>query len=316
MTIQSQDGQATKVVLARQQAPGDAAPEREIQGVYPAPEFHWVGDGFRVAGYFSSIPDVVRKLSPFLLLDYHAPYNYPATRERRGVGTHPHRGFETVTLAWEGSIAHRDSTGNGGVIGPGDVQWMTAASGILHEEFHEENCGRRGGPFQMAQLWVNLPGAHKMDRPGYQAIVAEQMGSVSLPNDSGLVRVIAGEYLGEKGPAKTFTPINLFDVRLNPKGRIDFSFPAHQNTAFLLMKGNVSINGKRKATDNDFVLFENIGEHIAIEAESEAHLLVLSGEPIDEPVVQYGPFVMNSEREIHEAISDFNRGAFGQMERS
>lgn len=314
MTTRSSDSKATKTVLDHQQAPGDAAKEREIQGVYPAPEFHLVGDGFRVAGYFSSIPDAVQTLSPFLLLDYHAPYDYPATRERRGVGPHPHRGFETVTLAWEGSIAHQDSVGNGGVIDPGDVQWMTAASGILHQEYHEESYGLRGGPFQMAQLWVNLPRAHKMNRPGYQSILADQIVSVSLPNGSGLVRVIAGEYLGEKGVAKTFTPINLFDVRLNPEGRVDFLFPAHQNTAFLLMKGNVSINGRRRATANDFVLFENIGEQITIEAESEAHLLVLNGEPIDEPVVQYGPFVMNSEREIHEAISDFNRGRFGQLE--
>ena len=305
---------STKVARTPQPARSDSAPEREIQGVYPAPGLHWVGDGFRVAGYFSSIPDVVEKLSPFLLLDYHPSYTYPATHERRGVGPHPHRGFETVTLAWQGSVAHHDSTGRGGVIGPGDVQWMTAASGILHREYHDASYARQGGPFQMAQLWVNLPRAHKTSPPGYQGIVADQMGSVTLPNDSGLVRVIAGEYQGAKGPAKTFTPINLFDVRLNRNGKVDFSFPAHQNTALLLMEGEVSINGKTKATTNDFVLFQNVGERISIEAESEAHVLVLNGEPIDEPVVQYGPFVMNTEREIHEAISDFNRGKFGHLE--
>jgi redox-sensitive bicupin YhaK (pirin superfamily) len=287
---------------------------REIEGIYPSPGLHWVGDGYRVAGYFSRIPDAFRKLSPFLLLDYHPTYDYPPTDQRRGVGVHPHRGFETVTLAWQGSVAHHDSTGAGGVIGPGDVQWMTAASGILHKEYHEENYGKRGGPLQMAQLWVNLPKAHKMAPPRYQPLVADKMGIVNLAGASGSVRVVAGEYQGVKGPAKTFSPINVFDARLNAGGKLELLFPARHNSALLVMKGEVTINGATPGSVNDFVLFENVGERIAIEARSEAQLLVLSGEPIDEPVVQYGPFVMNTSQEIQEAISDFNHGKFGYLE--
>ena len=310
MTNVSTEPKSKTAVSARP----EGATARPIEGIYPAPGTHWVGDGFRVAGYFSAIPDAVRKLSPFLLLDYHPPYDYPATSHRRGVGVHPHRGFETVSLAWQGSVAHQDSTGGGGIIGPGDAQWMTAASGILHKEYHEEGYGRAGGPFQMAQLWVNLPRAHKMSPPRYQAIVSDQMGKAMLPDGSGLVRVIAGEYLGVQGPAKTFTPINMFDARLNAKGKLDLSFPAHQNTALLVMKGDVSINGSATGRTNDLVVFENVGERITLEAGSEAHLLVLNGEPIDEPVVQYGPFVMTTEQEIRDAIADFKRGKFGQLE--
>lgn len=288
--------------------------ERSIAQVFGPPRAHWVGDGFRVMGYFSQIPEAERRLSPFLLLDYHAPYTYPATRnQRRGVGPHPHRGFETVTLAFQGSVAHHDSTGKGGVIGPGDVQWMTAASGILHREYHEEEFARQGGPMQMAQIWVNLPSAHKMDPPGYQALAANEMGLVKLPDEAGLVRVIAGEYQGVRGPAKTFTPINMFDVRLARQGRVELSFPARESTALLVMSGEVSINRKAKAGTNEFVLFENEGERIAIVAESEAQLALLNGEPIDEPVVSYGPFVMNTAQEIQEAITDFNRGKFGHL---
>jgi quercetin 2,3-dioxygenase len=288
--------------------------ERKIEGVYGAPPVHWVGDGFRVMGYFSAIPDLERKLSPFLLLDYGAPHQYPpTTNTRRGVGPHPHRGFETVTIAFQGSVAHHDSTGSGGVIGPGDVQWMTAGSGILHREYHAEAFARQGGPMQMAQLWVNLPKAHKMDTPRYQAIEAAQMGQVELPGEAGVVRVIAGAYRGVKGPASTYTPINLFDVRLNRMGRADFSFPSEENAALLVMKGEVTINGTPART-NDFVLFRNEGEQIAVEAGSEAQLLLLEGEPIREPVVAYGPFVMNTKQEIQQAITDFNRGKFGHLE--
>jgi redox-sensitive bicupin YhaK (pirin superfamily) len=273
-----------------------------------------VGDGFHVAGYFSAIPDAVRKLDPFLLLDYHPTYNYSPSERPRGVGVHPHRGFETVTLAWQGSVAHHDSTGAGGVIGPGDVQWMTAASGILHKEYHEASWARHGGPFQMAQLWVNLPKAHKMDAPGYQALVAGQMGQVTLPAESGVVRIIAGEFQGVKGPAKTCTPIHVSDVRLNAKGTVEFTFPARQNVGLLVMKGGIAINGTSQAKMHDFVVFENEGDRIAIEAATPAQLLVLAGEPIGEPVVQYGPFVMNTEREIQQAFADFNSGKFGHLE--
>ncbi len=286
---------------------------RAVQRIYPAPAVHWVGDGFRVAGYFNVIPEAARRLSPFLLLDYHAPYNYPATTARRGIGPHPHRGFETVTLAWQGSVAHHDSTGGGGVIGPGDVQWMTAGAGLLHQEYHDRTYAEHGGPFQMAQLWINLPKAHKMDPPRYQALVAGEMGIATLPDGAGSVRVIAGEYQGAKGPAKTFTPVNLFDVRLHRGGKVEFSFAPSENVAVLIMSGDVSINGETKATTSDFVVFDNVGAHIAIEATFDAHLLVLNGEPIDEPVVQHGPFVMNTEREIREAIADFQMGKFGRL---
>jgi len=287
---------------------------RGIEGIYAPPRIHWVGDGFRVAGYLSAIPDAVRKLSPFLLLDYHATYEYAPTSHRRGVGVHPHRGFETVTLAWQGSVAHHDSTGAGGVIGPGDVQWMTAASGILHKEYHEESFGRRGGPFQMAQLWVNLPKANKMAPPRYQPLLAGQMGIANLPDGSGVVRVIAGEYAGVRGPANTFTPIDVFDARLSRGGKLELSFPARNNAAVLVMKGEVAINGSATARSDDFVLFDNVGERISIDASAETQLLVLSGEPIDEPVVQHGPFVMNTEQEIEQAILDFNSGRFGYLE--
>jgi redox-sensitive bicupin YhaK (pirin superfamily) len=287
---------------------------REIAGIYASPGLHWVGDGFRVAGYFAAIPDAVRRLDPFLLLDYHPVYNYAPTKHPRGVGVHPHRGFETVTLAWQGSVEHHDSTGGGGVIGPGDVQWMTAAAGILHKEYHEPNFSRAGGPFHMAQLWVNLPAAHKMDAPRYQPLLAEQMGTVTLLDGGGTVRVIAGEYLGTKGPAKTFTRINVFDATLAARGTLELDFPASDNTAVLVMKGNVVLNGATTANSGSFVLFENVGDHITVEAEQEAQLLVLSGEPINEPVVQYGPFVMNTEKEIVQAFRDLETGKFGHLD--
>ena len=294
-------------------AANSLARTRAIEGVYRAPGLHWVGDGFRVRGYFSSIPDAVTKLNPFLLLDYHPAHDYAPTERPRGVGVHPHRGFETVTIAWQGSVAHHDSTGGGGVIGPGDMQWMTAASGILHKEYHEQSYARRGGPFQMAQLWVNLPKAHKMAQPRYQSITADRMGLVTLPDGAGSVRVLAGEYRGVTGPAQTFTPINVFDVRLNMAGSADFTIPAAHNAGLLVVKGTVTINGA-KATQESFVVFENSGESVHIEADTEAQLLLLSGEPIDEPIVQYGPFVMNSEREILQAFADYNAGKFGHLD--
>jgi redox-sensitive bicupin YhaK (pirin superfamily) len=287
--------------------------ERSIEGIYPAPPAHMVGDGFRVTGYFSAIPDAERKLSPFLLLDYGPPHVYPPTdNPRRGVGPHPHRGFETVTIAFQGSVAHHDSTGAGGVIGPGDVQWMTAARGILHREYHEESFARRGGPMQMAQIWVNLPRAHKMDAPHYQPLAASDIRSVELPDGSGSVRVIAGEYRGVRGPARTYTPIQMLDAKLRAGGRAEFSFPATHNAAILVMQGEVTLEGRR-AGANDFVLFAHDGERVTVAAQTEAQLLVLAGEPIDEPVVAYGPFVMNTVREIQQAITDFNQGKFGEL---
>ncbi|MDQ6707790.1 MAG: pirin family protein [Acidobacteriota bacterium] len=289
--------------------------ERKIEGIYHGAGFHWVGNGFRVTNYFPSNERLAQKISPYVLFDYHPPFHYaPTDSEQRGVGAHPHRGFETVTLAFEGSVAHHDSAGNAGVIGPGDVQWMTAASGILHKEYHEREFARAGGSMHMAQIWVNLPKAHKMDAPRYQSIAASQIGLVHLPDSAGQVRVIAGEYEGVRGPAMTFSPINVFDIRLNPEGRVHLSFPARENTALMSLMGDVTLNGETGAAALDFVLFENEGADITVEAPSGAHLLLLNGEPIDEPVVQSGPFVMNTEREIRQAMMDFRNGKFGRLE--
>jgi redox-sensitive bicupin YhaK (pirin superfamily) len=286
---------------------------REVEAIYTAPDLHWVGDGFRVAGYFSVIPDAARKLDPFLMLDYHPEYEYAPTTKPRGVGVHPHRGFETVTLAFKGSVAHHDSAGGGGVIGPGDVQWMTAASGVLHKEYHAEDFSREGGVFQMVQLWVNLPRAYKMAPPRYQPLLAGQMGIVELPEDAGTVRVIAGEYRGTRGPALTYSPVNIYDANLEAGGAVEFTFPARETVAVLVMKGDVVINGSNNARTNDFVLFRNFGERVTVVATKDAQLLVLNGEPIGEPVVQYGPFVMNTAREIQQAIVDLNAGKFGYL---
>jgi quercetin 2,3-dioxygenase len=287
---------------------------RRVDRVVAAPRPHWVGDGFHVSGFFNPIPEAQRKLSPFLLLDYGAPEEFPPTANaRRGVGPHPHRGFETVTIAFQGSVAHHDSTGRGGVIGPGDVQWMTAASGILHREYHEESFARRGGTMQMAQIWVNLPRARKMDSPGYQTITADQIGVANLPDGAGSVRVIAGEYRGVRGPAKTFTPVTMLDIRLAKDGRAEFDVPARQNAALLVMKGEIALAGDT-ASENEFVVFANAGERIAVEARSEAHLLLLAGDPIEEPIVSYGPFVMNTQGEIRQAMIDFQAGKFGELE--
>jgi redox-sensitive bicupin YhaK (pirin superfamily) len=287
--------------------------ERKIAGIYHGAPIHWVGDGFRVSNYFPSGNNFGSRVSPFILMDYAPPYRYaPTHSQQRGIGPHPHRGFETVTLAFEGSVAHHDSAGNTGVIGPGDVQWMTAASGVLHKEYHEREFARAGGTFHMMQLWVNLPKAHKMDLPRYQALTAEQIGRAEIPDDGGQVRVIAGEYKDVKGPAKTFTPINLFDIRLNAGGQVPLSFPAHENTLLLIMQGEVEVSGQT-AKELDLVLFDNEGEEITVRAKQAAHLLLLNGEPIDEPVVQYGPFVMNTEQEIRQAMLDFSNGKFGYL---
>jgi len=287
--------------------------ERAIEAIYPSPGLHWVGNGFRVAGYFSSIPNAARRLDPFLLLDYHPEHSYAASATPRGVGVHPHRGFETVTIAWQGSVAHHDSAGGGGVVGPGDVQWMTAASGILHKEYHEADYTRRGGPFQMAQLWVNLPRRFKLAPPRYQALSAAGIPRVALPANAGEVRVIAGEFQGVRGSAQTFTEIRMFDVRLNAGNTADFGLPGHENTALLLMQGEASIQGSQ-VRQHDFVVFENSGARVRVSAISDLHFLVLSGEPIDEPIAQYGPFVMNTPDEIVQAFDDLQQGKFGRLD--
>ncbi|MEP7317296.1 MAG: pirin family protein [Panacibacter sp.] len=287
---------------------------KEVEGVFKSSAFHMVGDGFRVANYFPNGNKFGRKISPFILLDYHPSFYYSPTTNKRGVGVHPHRGFETVTLALEGYVAHHDSGGNSGIIGPGDVQWMTAASGVLHKEYHEENFAAKGGNMQMLQLWVNLPKAVKMTAPKYQTITSAQIPVVKLPENAGTVHVIAGSYLNVQGPAATFTPINMYRVQLNKNGKVTFNLPVLHNTGFLITSGELQVNGSEIAREGEFVLFNHKGNEITVIAKEDTQFIVLDGEPIDEPIVQYGPFVMNKPEEINQAIEDFNNGKFGVLE--
>jgi len=288
---------------------------KKVTGVYKAPHPHWVGNGFRVHSMFD-YNGLGKLLSPFLLLDYAAPTTFePNDGPPRGVGEHPHRGFETVTIVYDGEVAHRDSTGQGGVIGPGDVQWMTAAGGILHEEFHSEAYSRSGGPFEMVQLWVNLPARHKLDPPGYQAIVNGDIPAVTLPDNAGAVRVIAGVYEGRTGPARTFSPLNVWDLRLKAGKAAEFKLPDGWTTALVVLDGKVRVNGEADAGKAQLVTLDRAGETVAVAAETDAKVLLLAGEPLAEPVVGYGPFVMNSQQEIVQAIQDFNSGRFGRLGR-
>lgn len=271
-----------------------------------------VGDGFRVFNYIPRVIDQ-RSMSPFLMLDFNAEYDFGPSEKVRGVEVHPHKGFETVTIAYKGSVAHHDSTGNSGVINPGDVQWMTAGGGILHKEYHEQNFSRRGGPFEMVQLWVNLPKKHKATPAHYQAITADQMGKVELPDNRGVVNVIAGEFNNVKGPAATYSPVNLFDIKMKKGGDVTTTLPAAYNTALLVVNGSIEVNGE-KVPEHGFVLFENEGEEITIQALEDSVVLVLSGEPINEPIASYGPFVMNTQEEIYDAIREFQSGKFGVLE--
>ncbi|GAB3346723.1 pirin family protein [Lysobacter tyrosinilyticus] len=286
---------------------------KKILGIYSAPRPHWVGDGFPARSLFS-YSSHGQHLSPFLLLDYAGPYKFEPAAQPRGVGQHPHRGFETVTIVYEGEVEHRDSTGAGGKIGPGDVQWMTAASGILHEEFHSQEFTRAGGTLEMVQLWVNLPAKDKMAAPGYQTLLDVEIPSVELAEGAGKVRVIAGEYAGHRGPARTFTPIDVWDVRLGQGHAVDFTLPEGRTLSLVVLKGTVQVNGSQVAREAQMVTLSLDGRDVHIEANSDATLLVLSGEPIDEPIVGYGPFVMNTQDEISQAIVDFNGGKFGRMQ--
>lgn len=285
---------------------------KKVIGIYSAPRQHWVGDGFPVRSLFS-YHSHGKALSPFLLLDRAGPAEFEPGDHARGVGQHPHRGFETVTIVYEGEVAHRDSTGQGGVIGPGDVQWMSAAAGIMHEEFHSEAFTRAGGTLDMVQLWVNLPARDKMSAPGYQAIRSDSIPEVALPDGAGSVRLIAGDYAGRQGPARTFSPMNVWDLRL--KAGASLALPAVDgwNTAIVVLKGSVRINGQEEAGEAQLVLLDPRGSDLQLESREGAVLLLLSGEPIDEPIVGYGPFVMNSQEEITQAIDDFNSGRFANI---
>ena len=291
---------------------------KKILGVYSAPRPHWVGNGFPVRSLFS-YDGLGRHLSPFLLLDHAAPTHFPPAVKPRGVGTHPHRGFETVTIVYQGEVAHRDSTGAGGTIGPGDVQWMTAAGGIVHEEFHSQAFTERGGTIEMVQLWVNLPAKDKMAAPGYQTLLDAQIPVVELPDEAGRVRVIAGRFDGGaegtqgQGPARTFTPIDVWDIRLAQGRTARFAATPGHTLALVVLRGTVLVNGETVAREGQLLHFERDGTQVEIEANNDATLLWLSGEPIDEPIVGHGPFVMNTEDEIRQAFEDFQAGRFGQV---
>ena len=275
---------------------------------------HFVGDGFRVHNFIPSGYHLdMKRMDPFIMLDYNSKFHFSGTDTPRGVGVHPHRGFETVTIAYQGRVEHGDSSGGGGIIGQGDVQWMTAASGVLHKEFHETEWAKEGGIFQMVQLWVNLPAKDKMSPPKYQAIKNSEMKNVDL-GENGFIEVISGEFNGEKGPATTFSPVNLMNAKLKSGGKAEFSFPANFNTAALVIEGNIMVNGEEKVPTDHLVLFQNEGESFTIEAAEDSIVLILSGEPLNEPIYPHGPFVMNTREEIIQAFDDFNNGKFGYLE--
>jgi quercetin 2,3-dioxygenase len=296
-------------------APAASPALRSVDGVHKSTTFHWVGDGFFVSTYLPSRGLPAERVSPFVLMDYGPAREFaPAARGKRGVGWHPHRGFETVTLAWEGAVAHRDNAGHAGTIGPGDVQWMTAGAGIFHEEYHEESFTRRGGRMHMMQLWVNLPRKDKMTKPGYQPITTADIPVVTVPGGpgGGHVRVIAGEFEGTRGPAHTFTPITMLDAELAAGSRLPVSLPASFNALAVVAKGRVRAGGSTAST-GEVLLFRNDGAGLELYAEEDSHVIVLSGEPLNEPIVQYGPFVMSTVQEIEQAITDVNRGKFGPV---
>jgi redox-sensitive bicupin YhaK (pirin superfamily) len=282
---------------------------KNVKRMQRSTDSHWVGNGFPVRTVFSYQNT---GLSPFLLLDYAGPARFEPSAEARGVDWHPHRGFETVSIAFEGEVEHEDSAGNRGRIGPGDVQWMTAGAGILHKEMHGRSLSEQGGNFEMVQLWVNLPAKSKMSAPRYQELLASNIPSVEL-SGGGRVRVIAGEFRGAKGPAKTFTPINLWDLRLPAGASADLRLPEGHTTALFVLKGKAVINGTQAAGEAELALFERDGEEISVKAETDTTILVLDGKPIDEPVVGYGPFVMNTQQEIRKAIADYEEGTFGRV---
>jgi redox-sensitive bicupin YhaK (pirin superfamily) len=285
---------------------------KKLDRIHQSSRTHWVGNGFPVRSVFY-YNGLGQELSPFLLLDYAAPHPFLPGNERRGVGGHPHKGFETVTVAYQGELEHRDSSGGGGKIGAGDVQWMTAGKGIVHEEFHSQDFVRKGGTLQMVQLWVNLRAKDKSAEPGYQTLLKAQIPTVELPENAGTVRVIAGDYYGRKGAAKTFSPINLWDVNLSAGKSAELPLPDGHTTTFLVLSGEVTVNGERDAKEGDLAIFARAGNGIALKAKTDAKLLVMDGEPFAEPVVGHGPFVMNSRAEIQQAFEDYQLGRMGEL---
>jgi redox-sensitive bicupin YhaK (pirin superfamily) len=288
---------------------------KNIEAVMPPPHFHMVGDGFRVHNFFPSQPKIgLDGMSPFFLMDYGSKWNVPPSDIPKGVGVHPHRGIETVTIAYHGKVAHNDSAGNSGVIGEGDVQWMTAGAGVLHKEYHEKEFSKKGGILQMVQIWVNLPARFKMTPAKYQPIENKNMTKYFSDDGKSTVELIAGEYNGIKGPAFTFSPVNLFNAKLSADAKADFSFSKKFNTGMLVIEGEIKVNESEIVPENHFILFGHDREDINIEAVKNSIVLVLSGEPLGEPVSSYGPFVMNTETEIKQAYEDYYNGKFGYLE--
>jgi len=288
---------------------------KRIESVTAPGAPHYVGDGFRVHNFIPGTSGLtMQRMSPFIMMDYNSKFYFAPSKKAKGVGVHPHRGFETVTVAYKGSVAHNDSSGGGGVIKEGDVQWMTAASGVLHKEYHEENFSKTGGDFQMVQLWVNLPAKDKMSKPKYQALANENINRYTIDNNGGEIEVIAGVYKNINGSASTFTPVNLLNAKIKKGFIADFNFPETYNTSLLVIEGSIIVNSTEKIATDHFALFENEGETFTIEAAEDAVVLILSGEPINEPVVAHGPFVMNTREEIMQAFEDYNKGRFGYLE--
>jgi redox-sensitive bicupin YhaK (pirin superfamily) len=285
---------------------------KAVLGIFGSPQGHWVGDGFPVKSLFN-YDRLGGHISPFLMLDYAAPTKFAPAPRPRGVGEHPHRGFETVTIVYQGEVAHRDSAGNSGIIGPGDVQWMTAAAGVLHDEFHSPAFTRAGGVLEMAQLWVNLPARHKMSAPRYQGILRAQIPQAELPDGAGTLRVIAGEAQGLFGPAATFSELNVWDLRLKAGKTPALTVPEGHNAAIAVLRGAIVANGSQQAKDAQLILLDGAGTRIDVTAAADSTLLVLSGVPIAEPIEGYGPFVMNTRAEIETAMADFRQGKFGRL---
>lgn len=273
---------------------------------------HWVGDGFPVRSIFS-YNDIAEEMSPFLLMDYAGPTDFPPTTHKLGVGQHPHRGFETVTIVYEGGVSHRDSSGGGGTIGPGDVQWMTAASGLIHEEYHSPEFAEKGGAFEMIQLWVNLPARDKMSPPGYQGIAADQIPEVALPDQAGTARIIAGRYGDVSGPARTFTPMNVWDLRLKAGHRMSLDLPEGHTTALFVLRGAIRTNDHYTVGTAELAVMQRAESRLEFDVAEDTTLLLLNGEPLNEPVVGYGPFVMNTREEIAQAMNDFGGGRFRRI---
>lgn len=289
--------------------------KRNVEIVVSPPPYHWVGDGFRVHNFIPGGYHLeMERMNPFILLDYNPKTLVPPSETPKGVGVHPHRGFETVTIAYKGKVQHHDSNGGGGIIGEGDVQWMTAAGGILHKEYHEKEWSKKGGEFQMAQIWVNLPAKDKMSRPKYQTIENRQINKHRLENNGGEIEVIAGEYKQTKGAVSTFTPINMFNAKLKKDVTMELSFPANYNSALLVVEGNITINGKETVAVDQLALMANDGENFTIITNENSIVLILSGDPINEPMAAHGPFVMNTREQLIEAYNDFNKGKFGYLE--